>query len=197
MSLDKMLSRKKKSVSPDETASGTGSASPNEEARPKSVQGELMGAPAVIPEDRTQALREVVNAFKSDQPGSKTFSMNELLKMDDSQKGLAEILGVVLGAQENDMYRMLERCRLTKHEKQVYVMAIHFAEHGLGYNWGNINLDFPIPFYGDLIVKHLRGSVSVDGESLATFERTTSTWVARLYATQQAQQQQGQRGIIQ
>ncbi len=199
MSLDKMMRRRKRSVSPDETASAG-------ESQPKQGpnQVEPRDNAAMIPAERSEGLRDIVKAFSPVNIGLKGFSMNELLKMDDSQKGLPEILGVPIGAQENDMYRMLERCRLTKHEKQVYVQAIHFAEHGFGYNYKQpgskgegINLDFPVPFYGDYIVKQLRGSVSVDGGSLETFERTVSTWVAKLYATAEQRNNQTQRGIIQ
>ncbi len=196
-----MLKRRRRSVSPPEQASGDTFPSPGgaEQAGPDQPrQVEPRDNAAMIPAERVEALKEIAQAFSGNQnQGIKGFSMNELLKMDDSAKGLPDILGYPIGAQENDMYRMLERCRLTKHEKQVYVAAIHFAEHGLGYSYKGINLDFPVPFYGDYIVKELRGSVSVDGESLATFERTTATWVAKLYASQQQQGLQAQRGIIQ
>jgi hypothetical protein len=186
-----MLRRKKKSISPPEPEKASGG------AKKRVAKVEPNGNPAMIPEDRLTELKKVTEAFSTGNGGVKGFSMNELLKMDDTQKGLADILGYPIGAQENDMYRMLERCRLTKHEKAVYVQAIHFAEHGLGYNWGKINLDFPVPFYGEYIVKQLRGSVSVDGASLETFEHTVSTWLQKLYASQQQTQQQLQRGIIQ
>jgi hypothetical protein len=208
MSLDEIMNRRKRkrSVSPESSGASGGSANPMPNPNQEGPKVEpQQGSAAVIPEDRAAGLNEIVKTFSGNQNQTgKTFSMNELLKMDDSQKGLPEILGVPIGAQENDMYRILERCRLTKHEKQVYVQAIHFAEHGLGYSYKSpnskgdgIKLDFTVPFYGDYIVKQLRGSVSVDGESLGVFERTVSTWVARLYATQQNQQQQAQRGIIQ
>lgn len=207
MSLDGIMRRRKKSVSPPEpeTASGgqPGKDTPVQKLPDRQV--EPNNNAAMIPAERVEALEAVVKVLGGDRnQGMKGFSMNELLKMDDSQKGLPDILGYPIGAQENDMYRMLERCRLTKHEKQVYVHAIHFAEHGLGYHYkqpnspgDGINLDFPVPFYGEYIVKQLRGSVSVDGESLATFERTTATWVAKLYASQQQAGLQQQRGIIQ
>jgi len=172
VSLEDIMRRKRRSVSPPEQASGDTSPSPGtEQAGPDQPrQAEPASNMAMIPVERVEGLKGIVEAFTANQnQGIRGFSMNELLKMDDSQKGLPDILGYPIGAQENDMYRMLERCRLTKHEKQVYVAAIHFAEHGLGYRYKEINLDFPVPFYGDYIVKELRGSVSVDGESLATF----------------------------
>src|SRR6266699_2665812 len=197
MSLDKMLNRKKKSVSPPEPEQASG-VTPRQEQNPnqEAPQGEPIGSAAMIPEERIEALKEIAQAFQGQQTG-RGFSMNDILKMDDTSKGLPEILGVPIGAQEGDIYRMLERCRLTKHEMQVYTNAIHIAEHGFGYSYKGVNLDFPVPFYGEYNVKKLRGSVSVDGESLATFERTVSTWVARLYATAQQQQVQQQRGILQ
>lgn len=188
-----MMRRRKKSVSPPDD----GDTPKDEKASGGLPTPKPQGEPAMIPEDKLKGMEEIVKAFSNGNGGVKGFSMNELLKMDDSSKTLPDILGVPIGAQEGDMYRILERCRLTKHEKQVFVNAIHLAEHGFGYSYKGINLDFPIPFYGEYIVKHLRGSVSVDGESLATFERTVSTWVAKLYATQQQQQVQSQRGIIQ
>jgi hypothetical protein len=189
-----MLKRRKRSVSPPEPDAASG----NEESKQVRAQVEPQNNAAMIPAERMESLKQVADAFSSTGNGGvKGFSMNELLKMDDSTKGLPEILGVPIGAQENDMYRMLYRCRLTKHEKTVFIQAIHLAEHGFGYAYKGINLDFPVPFYGERIVKELRASVSVDGESLATFERTTSTWVAKLYASQQQTQQQLQRGIIQ
>jgi len=191
-----MLKRRKRSISPPEPekASGGKPPAPKQEGPPRI---EPNNNAAMIPEERARDLATVAKAFSTGNGGVKGFSMNELLKMDDQQKGLADILGYPIGAQENDMYRMLERCRLTKHEKAVYVQAIHFAEHGLGYAWGKINLDFPVPFYGEYIVKQLRGSVSVDGGSLETFEHTVSTWLTKLYTSQQQAQQQSQRGIIQ
>lgn len=198
MSLEKMMRRKRKSVSPpDEKASGgSDGQSPESSVR----EGELVqNGPAMIPQDRLDALKQVKDVFTGGKDGQRGgFSMNELLKMDDQQKGLADILGYPIGAQENDMYRILERCRFKNgHEKQVYIKAIHFAEHGLGYTYKGINLDFPVPFYGEYIVKQLRGSVSIQGESLAVFERTTATWVAKLYAQQNQNALQAQRGIIQ
>jgi hypothetical protein len=184
-----MLNRKAKKKKP--------SAEPSpQEKKVDASKRKKLEKPAVIPESRKEGLQEIAKVFSENQSG-KGFSMSELLKMDDTQKSLPDILGYPIGAQESDMYRMLERCRLTKHEMQVYTNAIHVAEHGFGYNYKSINLDFPIPFYGEYIVKKLRASVSVDGESLQTWERAVSTWVARLYATQQEQQKQTQRGIIQ
>lgn len=162
---------------------------------------------AMIPSAKFEGLQRLVTTIAQANKaveGGGGFSMNSLLSMDETQKTMPDVLSVLLGAQEHDMYSILERCRLTPENHRLYTNGIHLASHGYGWK-GEIpdakgqvlDLDFTIPILGDSIVRKLRGSVSIDGESRKEFERTTSQWTRVLYEKQEMERQNMQRGIRQ
>lgn len=151
----------------------------------------IIGHEAVIPEARKEGLKEAVNALRDVAQKTGGLSMTSVLSMDRQGTSMPDILQIPVGGRENDMYKMLERTRLTPYQKGLYAKAIWRAENGLG--WGP--LQRPIPQLGTFIVFHLRAAVSVNGESLAVFERTVASWEKMLY-TQEAQiKQQQAKGI--
>lgn len=167
---------------------------------PDSPESRPIGTPAVIADDKIEGLKEIFQTMNANT--GKGFSMNEVLSMDNETKGMPDVLAIPIGGAEHDMFRMLERTRVTTYQKGLYCDGIHIAEHGIGWketfpNGETIDLDFTVPIMGDAIVKRLRASVSVDGQSLAVFERTTSTWLQRLYEAERQQAQRAGRGIQQ
>ncbi len=194
MSLDRVSNRKRKIDKP-----------PPEEARDNLPENrkepEPVATPAMIPEEKFEGLKKLVETF-SNGGSNKPFSMSEVLSMDLETKGMPDVLAIPIGGSEHDMYRMLERTRLTNYQKGLYCDGIHLAQHGFGWkqefpNGETIDLDFPIPIMGEAIVNRMRASVSVDGQSLAVFERTTSTWLQRLYEAERQREIQSKRGIQQ
>lgn len=192
MSLNKIGNRKRKVEKPEADARA------EERSRP-------IGTPAVIADDKMEGIRKMVQAL-NEGGGTAKFNLNEILSMDQENRSMPEVLSIPIGGLEHDMYKMLERTRLTNYQKGLYCDAIHVAEHGFGWkqtfphpdaNGNEINLDFSIPFFGDSIVNRMRAAVSVDGQSLEVFERTTSAWTRYLYEKEQLQQQQARRGIQQ
>jgi hypothetical protein len=187
LSLDKIASRKHKTEKP--------------EAEPeKGEASSPIGTPAVIPAEKVEGLKTLFDTLNKG--GGQKFSMNEVLSMDLESKGMPDVLAIPIGGSEHDMYRMLERTRLTNYQKGLYCDGIHVAEHGFGWrqefpNGEIINLDFPIPILGESVVNRMRASVSVDGQSLDVFERTTSTWLQRLYEAERQRELQSKRGIQQ
>jgi hypothetical protein len=188
MSLDRISNRKRKVEKPEpEPEENGGASSP-------------IGTPAVIPEEKAEGLRQLFTALN--QAGTQKFSMSDILSMDLESKGMPDVLAIPIGGSEHDMYRMLERTRLTNYQKGLYCDGIHQAQHGFGWrqefpNGEVIDLDFPIPIMGESIVNRMRASVSVDGQSLEVFERTTSTWLQRLYEAERQREIQSRRGIQQ
>lgn len=194
MSLNKVGNRKRKAEKPEPQPDSR----TEESTRP-------IGTPAVIADDKMEGIRKMVQALNQG-GGTAKFNLNEILSMDQENRSMPEVLSIPIGGLEHDMYKMLERTRLTNYQKGLYCDAIHVAEHGFGWkqefpnadaNGKEINLDFPIPFFGDSIVNRMRAAVSVDGQSLEVFERTTSAWTRYLYEKEQLQQQQARRGIQQ
>jgi hypothetical protein len=190
MSLDKLAGRKRKPEPHPEPAKEEGhrASSP-------------IGTPAVIPEEKAEGLKQLFETLTRGGSGGK-FSMNDVLSMDLESKGMPDVLAIPIGGSEHDMYKMLERTRITPYQKGLYCDGIHIAEHGYGWrqefpNGETIDLDFPIPIMGEAIVNRMRAAVSVGGESLAVFERTTSTWLQRLYEAERQRDQQSRRGIQQ
>jgi len=186
LSLDRVANRRKKVDRP--------------EPEPEPEKRDPIGTPAIVPEDKFEGLKNLVEKMSTG--GGQKFSMNEVLSMDSENKSMPEVLAIPIGGLEHDMYRMLERTRLTNYQKGLYCDGIHLAEHGYGWkqtfpNGEEINLDFPIPIMGEAVVNRMRGAVSVDGQSLEVFERTTSAWTRYLYEKEQLQQQQSRRGIQQ
>lgn len=195
MSLDKILSRKKKQpkpVNPEAADNKT----PSGETTPEGIAPETaIGTPAQLGDEKFNALKEMASAINSKGGSSGPgFSMTDLLKMDTGNEGIADVLEIPVGGKEKDMYRMLERTRLTKYQIGLFTRGIFTAQHGFGLP---PHLDFTVPALGELIVWKLRGYVSLDGASLGVFERTTSMWVRSLYQAQQEEQAKRNRGINQ
>src|SRR5437867_11373764 len=67
-------------------------------------------------------------------------------------RNLPETLGYIIGAQEKDVYAMLERTRFKPEEKAIMVDVIRQAEHGIGVE----NYDFVTPQIGQWAVHHMR-----------------------------------------
>lgn len=179
MSLSKALKKKP----PPEPTTET---EPKQEPKPA-----VFGKEAVLPEGKAEGLKQVVDALRSATQQTGGLNMNSILSMDSQGTSMPDVLQIPIGGRENDMYRMLERTRLSQYQKGLYAKAIWRAENGLGYG----PLKRPIPQLGTFVVFHLRAAVSVDGESLAVFERTVSAWEKMLY-TQEAQiKQQQAKGI--
>src|SRR6266849_4785558 len=188
MSLDGIANRKRKIDKPEPD--------PTADKR----QEEPIATPAVIPEEKVEGLKQLFETLHN--AGTSKFSMSDVLSMDLETKGMPDVLAIPIGGSEHDMYRMLERTRLTNYQKGLYCDGIHLAQHGYGWrqtfpNGEEINLDFPIPIMGEAVVSRMRGAVSVDGQSLEVFERTTSAWTRYIYVKVQLQQQQSRRGIQQ
>lgn len=197
MSLNNIMNRKKRKPMQeannghDETTDERpGGAAP----LPSGVEPPTVGTEAMIPESSLAKIGSVIKSMQ-ETGRARPFSMNEILSMDSEAKTIGDVLSIPVGGGEKDMYRMLERTRISKHEKYLYCEAIRIAEHGIGYKRGN--LDFPVPMLGEHLVKLMRASVSIDGASLEIFERTTSTWVKQLYQTQQDNELRAKRGITQ
>jgi hypothetical protein len=193
LSLDRISNRKRKIPTPLAE-----DVPPQPEDEPEASRP--IGLPAVIPEDKAEGLKNLFDQLNKG--GAQRFSMNDILSMDLESKGMPDVLAIPIGGSEHDMYRMLERTRLTNYQKGLYCDGIHLAQHGFGWkqtfpNGEEIDLDFPIPIMGEAIVNRMRASVSVDGQSLAVFERTTSTWLQRLYEAERQREQQSRRGIQQ
>jgi hypothetical protein len=196
LSLDRIGSRKRKVDRPQTDDAPPDLATEKDEPE---TNGHI-GTPAVIPDDKAEGLRQLFQTLN--QGGAQKLSMNDVLSMDLESKGMADVLAIPIGGSEHDMYRMLERCRLTNYQKGLYADGIHIAQHGFGWtqkfpNGEMIDLDFPIPTMGEAIVVRMRASVSVEGQSLEVFERTTSTWLQRLYEAERQNQLQSRRGIQQ
>src|SRR6266700_4227558 len=187
MSLDSVLGRKRKVKKTE----------PEPEEKPgvvEKVEPEtIVGTPAVIPGARLQGLANVIETV---QGKGGTFSMNDILQMDNASAGVYDALVIPLGGQEHDLYRILERTRLTQYQIELFTDAIDMAEHGLGYKGTvNVNLDFPEPRLGEWVVKKMRAYVSLDGQSRAEYERVASQWVQRLYQQQQDLEKSKTRGV--
>jgi hypothetical protein len=199
MSLDRVGSRKRKieKPEPEETPD---SAREENDASGNGPGSMPIATPAIIPEEKAEGLRQLFQTLN--QGGAQKLSMSDVLSMDLESKGMADVLAIPIGGSEHDMYRMLERCRLTNYQKGLYCDGIHQAQHGFGWkqkfpNGEEIDLDFAIPIMGESIVNRMRASVSVEGQSLEVFERTTSTWLQRLYEAERQNQLQSRRGIQQ
>ena len=91
-------------------------------------------------------------------------------------KNIYDLFTIVLGAQNKDIYSVLERTELTEEEIPIFTDLIQQAEHGIGM----IDLDFTQPLVGERVVRELRGRRSKNRESSHEFERITSGWLARL-----------------
>lgn len=209
MSLDRLSSRKRKIVSPAPQESQQ----PDDKNAPDLATGQNpnqdgaagvsppIGTPATISPEKFEGIKRMVEAMRESGSG-KGFSMNEVLSMDSETRSMPDVLAIPIGGAEHDVYRMLERTRLTNYQKGLYCDGIHLATHGFGWketfpNGEEINLDFPIPILADSIVSRLRAAVSVDGQSLEVFERTMSNWTRYLYEKDQQAQLQQRRGIQQ
>lgn len=195
MSLNKVASRKPKQKPLDPEP---------EKTREKPVAP--IGTPAVIGDDKMEGIKQMVQALRDKDGGTSKFNMADVLAMDQESRSMPEVLSIPIGGLEKDMYKQIERTRLTNYQKGLYCDGIHIATHGFGWkqkfpdadaNGNEIDLDFPIPFLGEAIVNRMRAAVSVDGQSLEVFERTTSAWTRYLYEKEQLQQQQRNRGIQQ
>lgn len=101
----------------------------------------------------------------------------------DEQSSVPAVLGGMLGLQNKDMYSILERTNMDKHERNILVDMIRQAEHGIG---GEV-LDIPFPYIGRQVVNYLRASVSLmdakgHGMSREEIVSIMSNWIARLEA---------------
>jgi hypothetical protein len=187
MSLDKIANRRRKTEKP--------------EPEPAKEEPSPIGTPAIVPEEKFEGIKKLFENLNQSS-GGKPFSMSEVLSMDLETKGMPDVLAIPIGGSEHDMYRMLERTRLTNYQKGLYCDGIHQAQHGFGWKQefptGEvIDLDFPLPFLGEAIVYRMRAAVSVDGASLENFKETTSAWLQRLYEAERQRDQQSRRGIQQ
>src|SRR5213593_414316 len=108
-------------------------------------------------------------------------------------RNLPETLGYFIGAQEKDVYRMLERTRFTPEEKSMMVDIIRQAEHGIGVE----NYDFPTAQIGEWAVHHMRANVSLEGDNNARseFERVLTAWTKRLDAEELAQKERAEQRL--
>jgi hypothetical protein len=169
---------------------------PEDEQLPEAEREEhasVIGTVAVVPKEREDALKEVIEKLGDAGKTGGGLSMNSILSMDSSSVGIADVLQIPVGGKETDMYRWIERTRLTPRQKGLYSKAIWRAEHGLG--WGP--LDRTIPALGDFMILQIRSALSVDGASLQVFENTVSVWSKALYEKQSQADAQRQRGISQ
>lgn len=197
MSLDKIASRKRKIDKPEQEKTPE----PLDEAPDRAGVSRPIGTPAVIPDDKLEGIKQIFEQMK-DGGATKGFSMDQVLSMDSESVGMPTVLSIPIGGTEHDMFRNIERTRLTNYQKGLYCDAIHVAEHGIGWretfpNGETIDLDFPVTIMADAVVKRMRAAGSVDGQSLEVFERTMSNWTRYLYEKDQQAQQQSRRGIQQ
>jgi hypothetical protein len=139
-------------------------------------------------------------------PLSKAFTADEIEKMkqnipstletifdlpEGEGKNIYDLLSVQLGAQNKDMYAVIERTDLTEEEIPIFRSLIMKAEHGI--NMPECGLDFTIPSVGEAVVFELRGRRSKGRESSHEFERTTTSWLASLKAREQAAQKENDK----
>lgn len=209
MSLRKIMQPKPKPKSESESPRALQAAKPepeqNGDGQPIEQRDPRVGSPAMILDDKFTGLQQLATKLATAKGGEGGFSINQLLTMDDHSKGLPEILGYPIGAQEKDKYRMFERSRLSQYQIELFSDGAEMAEHGLGFrgnfpddpDWDAIGLDWVLPNFGDWIVYKLRAYVSKDGESLGVFERTVSGWKDALYKAAEEQRRQVNRGINQ
>src|SRR6266852_3920945 len=118
MSLERVANRRKKIERP--------------EPEPEPEKRDPIGTAAVVPEDKSEGIKKLVDAMNTGS-GAQKFSMNEVLSMDSENKSMPEVLAIPIGGLEHDMYRMLERTRLTNYQKGLYCDGIHQAQHGFGW----------------------------------------------------------------
>lgn len=104
-------------------------------------------------------------------------------------KNIYDLFTIVLGAQNKDIYSVLERTDLTEEEIPIFCDLIQQAEHGIGMD----GLDFPIPLVGERVVRELRARRSKNRESSHEFERITSGWLAALRAKEAAAEKKDQQ----
>lgn len=113
----------------------------------------------------------------------------------DEQSTVPAVLGGLIGLQNKDMYSILERSNIAKHERNILVDMIRLAEHGIG---GEV-LDIPIPYIGKQVVNYLRASVSLEdakghGRSREEIVDIMSNWIARLEA-REAEEKKKKQGV--
>ena len=91
-------------------------------------------------------------------------------------KNIYDLFTIVLGAQNKDIYSVIERTELTEEEIPIFCDLAQQAEHGIGLE----GLDFPMPNTGARLVMELRARRSKNRMSSKEFEATAGGWLESL-----------------
>lgn len=91
-------------------------------------------------------------------------------------KNIYDLFTIILGAQNKDIYSVIERTELTEQEIPIFCDLIQQAEHGIGLD----GLDFPMPHVGERVVSELRARRSKNRMSSEEFKIITGGWLEDL-----------------
>ena len=108
----------------------------------------------------------------------------------DEQSTVPAVLGGLIGLQNKDVFSIVERAVIDKHERNILVDMIRQAEHGIG---GEV-LDIPVPYIGRQVVNYLRMSPSIDGKSREEVVTALTSWVKTLEA-REAEEKKKRQGV--
>lgn len=117
--------------------------------------------------------KEQINTMKQNVPSV----LETIFDLPEGEgKNIYDLFTIILGAQNKDIYSVIERTELTEEEIPIFCDLVQQAEHGIGLD----GLDFPMPNVGARLILELRARRSKNRMSSQEFQTITSGWLESL-----------------